>query len=129
MGQIDEVTNQNTAGSQDVSSGAQKVTVLVDSMTTTIGQLVELLEGAKKHHELMKKSPSSISRKNVLPENVLPKNVLPENVKSIEPKVRAKQVAQAEKINVGDNKKYAQKRFVEGGALLPSHDDDRFQDV
>lgn len=122
MGQIDEVTNQNTIASQSVSGNAAQVMQLSSSIKVTSEKLTQLLTGTGEIKAQSIEKPKPIAKAKVAPaskDNVIPmkkENTSMASVMKVE--VKAAKVAAAE---------VSKKRINEN--QLPSHDDSRFEDV
>jgi methyl-accepting chemotaxis protein len=131
MGQIDEVTNQNSVASQSVSTNAAQVLQLSSSIKLTSDKLTLLLTGGKEFKSEVKlvqkakevsKEVSKIKEfKEVKTAKILPmkiaEKIKPANTKAEKPKL----VAKTGPVPV------PQKRVNE--SQLPSHNDSRFEDV
>lgn len=125
MGQIDEVTNQNTIASQSVSGNAAQVMQLSSSIKVTSEKLTQLLTGAgemkasvleqpkTKFKEKEKEKSTSPSKDNVIP--LIKEKTSMASVKKAEVKPHKASVEVAKK-RINENQ-------------LPSHDDSRFEDV
>lgn len=118
MGQIDEVTNQNSIASQSVSTNAAQVMELSNTIKFTSDKLTHFLTGGQK---LEFKKTVTASKKE-LKKVVIKENFIPE-IKASRPTTVAKTETKMPAVSVGAKKKSA------GELHLPSHDDSRFEDV
>ncbi len=133
MGQIDEVTHQNTAASQSVSTNATQVLELSSSIKVTSEKLVILLHGGKvamsEKAPLVKvKVPIAIKPVITIKEakvsSTIKDKVLPIKRAQVAPKIAA---AEAKKIVKDEVVTIPRKKS--GESSLPSFDDSRFEDV
>lgn len=118
MGQIDEVTNQNTIASQSVSTNAAQVMELSNTIKFTSEKLTHFLTGGQKLE--IKKTVTA--NKNEFKKSVIKEKFVPEK-KALRPSTVAKVESKMASASVGAKKKSA------GELHLPSHDDSRFEDV
>ncbi len=127
MGQIDEVTNQNTIASQSVSENSAQVMELSQSIKTTSDKLLVLLTGGKTiSTEATVKAPAK--EKVKVAETPKKSKVLP--LKSTPTAVAKKSVPVPAKKAVNESAPViASSKKKSGDTNLPSYDDSRFEDV
>lgn len=124
MGQIDEVTNQNTIASQSVSTNASQVMQLSGSIKAISEKLTQFLSGGQEERVVAREKRidskvSDQSKSNVLPIQRVQKEFSkkePKPIKKAEVKEAALASSHSPKKKVND-------------LSLPSHNDSRFEDV
>lgn len=126
MGQIDEVTNQNSIASQSVATNATQVMQLSGSIKATSDKLLTLLTGGKAiestHYDTPKTKPSTFAAKasaSIKHDDKIAKAV---TVKEPPAMASKTQVKSAKKDPVVTKK-------IVNDSSLPNYDDKRFEDV
>lgn len=112
MGQLDQVTQQNTAATNEAANAAATLNVQAESLNSYVQGLIQTIEGGKSSNATLKavvpkEKVSTPAKKQI-------KNELPSNVTSI------KAVKKDELKTKGTEKRKED---------VPSHDDKRFADV
>lgn len=122
MGQIDEVTNQNSIASQSVATNATQVMQLSQSIKATSDYLYVLLSGKGNVNN------GSVSMTNKPKKTVTVKEVKQDNVKEIKkeiPKVEKPAPVAVAKAAVS----MPMKKAANDSTTIPDHNDKRFEDV